>query len=159
MACSPVRENGDAARARSSVDATRVKLVAMTISAAMAAAAVRFYARYFLFIDASIAYGPWISVEALLGADHQRDWHLFGPLLGALMIKTLGEAAKLVTGDFPGARDLITSFAGAVHEVLVVGVAPRSLAGIGARAAGRGWAAAKAGGGGLPHELRTAVGG
>ncbi len=60
-----VRENEDAAKAIG-VDATRVKLAAMTISAAITAAGGGFYAQYFLFIDSSIAYGPWISVEALL---------------------------------------------------------------------------------------------
>jgi branched-chain amino acid transport system permease protein len=54
---------------------------------------------------------------------------VFGPLFGALMIKTLGEAAKLVTGDVPG-LDLVLY--GAVL-ILVVGLAPRGVAGIGAR--------------------------
>ena len=27
---------------------------------------------------------------------------MFGPLLGALVVKTLGEVTKLVTGDAPG---------------------------------------------------------
>ena len=60
-----VRENEDAASALG-VDPTKVKLTAMTVSAAITAAAGCFYAQYFLFIDASIAYGPWISIEALL---------------------------------------------------------------------------------------------
>ena len=96
-----VRENEDAARALG-VDATRVKLGAMTISAAMTAAAGCFYAQYFLFLDAAIAYGPWISVEALLAPIVGGVGTVFGPLLGALMVKTLGEAAKHVTGDVPG---------------------------------------------------------
>jgi len=123
-----VRENEDAARALG-VDPTRVKLGAIIISAAMAAAAGCFYAQYFLFVDASIAYGPWISVEALLAPIIGGAGTVFGPLLGALMIKTLGEAAKLVTGDVPG-LDLVLY--GAVL-ILVVGLAPRGVAGIGAR--------------------------
>ena len=63
------------------VDATRVKLVAMTISAAMAAAAGCFYAQYFLFLDASIAYGPWISVEAGPAPIIGGAGTVFGPLL------------------------------------------------------------------------------
>lgn len=127
-----VRENEDAARALG-VDATRVKLGAMTISAAMAAAAGCFYAQYFLFIDAGIAYGPWISVEALLAPIVGGVGTVFGPLLGALLVKVLGEAAKHVTGDVPG-LDLIVY--GAVL-ILVVGLAPRGVAGVGARL--RGW--------------------
>ncbi len=123
-----VRENEDAARALG-VDATRVKLGAMTISAAMTAAAGCFYAQYFLFLDAAIAYGPWISVEALLAPIIGGVGTVFGPLLGALMVKTLGEAAKHATGDVPG-LDLVLY---GVVLILVVGFAPRGVAGLIAR--------------------------
>ena len=63
----------------------------MTISAAITAAGGCFYAQYFLFIDAGIAYGPWISVEALLAPIIGGIGTVFGPLLGALVVKTLGE--------------------------------------------------------------------
>src|SRR4051812_1630774 len=89
-----VRENEDAAKALG-VDATKVKLVAMTISAVLTAAAGCFYAQYSLFIDAGIAYGPWISIEALLAPIIGGIGSVFGPLLGALVVKTLGELAKL----------------------------------------------------------------
>src|SRR6185436_15376744 len=45
-----VRENEDAAKALG-VDVNRVKLAAMTVSAAITAAAGGFYAQYYLFID------------------------------------------------------------------------------------------------------------
>src|SRR6185437_11503823 len=60
-----VRENEDAAQALG-VDAAMVKSVAMVISGAITAAAGCFYAQYFLFVDSGIAYGTWISIEALL---------------------------------------------------------------------------------------------
>jgi len=120
-----VRENEDAARALG-VDATRVKLGAMTLSAAITAAAGCFYTQYFLFLDAGIAYGPWISVEALLTAIIGGVGTILGPLLGALVVKSLGEAARLVTGDAPG-LDLVIY--GAVL-VLVVWFAPRGLMGL-----------------------------
>ena len=90
----------------------------MTISAAITAAAGCFYAQYFLFIDAGIAYGPWISVEALLAPIIGGVGTVFGPLLGALVVKTLGELTKLVTGDAPG-LDLVI-YGGVL--ILVVGV-------------------------------------
>ncbi len=96
-----VRENEDAAKALG-VDPFRVKLAAMALSAAITAAAGGFYAQYYLFIDSGIAYGPWISVEALLAAIVGGVGTVLGPLLGALVVKLLGEAAKLVTGDAPG---------------------------------------------------------
>ena len=119
-----VRENEDAARALG-VDASTVKSIAMVISAAITAAAGCFYAQYFLFVDSGIAYGTWISVEALLTPIIGGVGTVFGPLLGALVVKTLGEGAKLVAGDAPG-LDLIIY--GAVL-VLVIWIMPRGLIG------------------------------
>ena len=120
-----VRENEDAARALG-VDATMIKLGAMTVSAAMTAAGGCFYTQYFLFIDANIAYGPWISIEALLAPIIGGIGTVFGPLLGALLVKTLGELAKLVTGGAPG-LDLVI-YGGVL--VAVVAFVPRGMAGI-----------------------------
>jgi len=120
-----VRENENAAEALG-VDTTIIKLGAMTISAAVTAAAGCFYAQYFLFVDAGIAYGPWISIEALLAPIIGGVGTAFGPLLGALVVKTLGELAKLVTGDAPG-LDLVI-YGGVL--ILVVAFAPRGIAGI-----------------------------
>jgi branched-chain amino acid transport system permease protein len=119
-----VRENENAARALG-VNANGVKLAAMTISAAMTAAAGCFYAQYFLFVDAGIAYGTWISIQALLTPIIGGVGTVFGPLLGALVVKSLGEAAKLLAGDAPG-LDLIIY--GAVL-VLVIWFAPHGLIG------------------------------
>ena len=77
--------------------------------------------QYFLFIDAAIAYGTWISVEALLTPIIGGVGTVFGPLLGALVVKSLGEAAKLITGDAPG-LDLIVY---GVVLVLVIWLLPR----------------------------------
>jgi branched-chain amino acid transport system permease protein len=120
-----VRENEDAASALG-VDAFSVKLCAITISAAITATAGCFYAQYFLFIDAGIAYGPWISIDALLAPIVGGAGTVFGPLLGALAIKTLGETTKLVAADAPG-LDLV------IYGLLLVGVvglAPRGIAGL-----------------------------
>ena len=123
-----VRE-GEAAAQALGVDPTRVKLAAMTVSAALTAAAGCFYVQYFLFIDAPIAFGPWISVEALLASIIGGVGTVFGPLLGALMVKTLGEAAKLVTGDAPGLDLMVYG----IVLIVVVWIAPRGVVGIGAR--------------------------
>ena len=97
----------------------------MTLSAAITAAGGCFYAQYFLFLDAGIAYGPWISVEALLAPIIGGIGTVFGPLLGALVVKTLGEVTKLMIGDAPG-LDLVIY--GCVL-MLVVAFAPRGIAG------------------------------
>jgi branched-chain amino acid transport system permease protein len=120
-----VRENEEAARALG-VDATRIKVAATAISAAITAAAGGFYTQYFLFIDSGIAFGPWISIEALLAPIVGGIGTAFGPLLGALVVKTLGELAKLVTGDAPG-LDLVIY--GSVL-ILIVAFAPRGIVGL-----------------------------
>ena len=81
-----MRENEDAAKALG-IDALRVKLAAMMLSAAITAARGRFYVQYFLFIDPGIAYGPWISVEALLAPIIGGIGTVFGPVLGALVLQ------------------------------------------------------------------------
>jgi branched-chain amino acid transport system permease protein len=120
-----LRENEDAAGALG-VNTTLVKLAAMTVSAAIAAAGGCFYAQYFLFIDAGIAYGPWISIAALLAPIVGGAGTVFGPLLGALVVKTLGEATKLVAVDAPG-LDLVIY--GCVL-ILIVAFAPSGIAGL-----------------------------
>jgi branched-chain amino acid transport system permease protein len=98
----------------------------MIVSAAITAAVGCFYAQYFLFLDAAIAYGTWISIDALLAPIVGGVGTLFGPLLGALVIKTLGETTKLVTGGAPG-LDLVIY---GLLLIAVVGLAPRGVAGV-----------------------------
>jgi branched-chain amino acid transport system permease protein len=120
-----VRENEDAAKTLG-IDTARVKLATMAISAAITAAGGCFYVQYFLFIDAGIAYGPWISMQALLAPIIGGIGTVFGPLLGALVVQTLGELAKLATG---GATGLDFVIHGCVL-VLVIAFAPRGLVGM-----------------------------
>jgi branched-chain amino acid transport system permease protein len=120
-----VRENEEAAKALG-VNVVVVKFAAMTVSAAITAAGGGFYAQYFLFVDSGIAYGPWISIEALLAPIIGGAGTVFGPLLGALVVKVLGEIAKLITGDAPG-LDLVI-YGGVL--ILVVAFAPRGIAGL-----------------------------
>jgi branched-chain amino acid transport system permease protein len=120
-----VRESEDAARALG-IDVFRVKLGAMTISAAITAAAGCFYAQYFLFIDSGIAYGTRMSIEALLTPIIGGAGTVLGPLVGALVVKALGEGAIAVAGDAPGLNLIVY---GCVL-VLVIAFAPRGLIGL-----------------------------
>jgi branched-chain amino acid transport system permease protein len=120
-----IRENEDAASALG-INTFAVKLAAIILSAAITAAAGCFYAQYFLFIDAAIAYGPWISIDALLAPIVGGAGTLFASLLGALAIKALGESTKLLTGDAPGLDLAIYG----VVLIAVVGFAPRGVAGV-----------------------------
>jgi branched-chain amino acid transport system permease protein len=96
-----VRENENAAAALG-VDTLNIKLRAITISAFLTALAGAFYVQYFLFVDASIGFGSWISIEALLAPIVGGLGTVFGPLLGALALYFLGEFAKAVAGRVPG---------------------------------------------------------
>ena len=127
-----VRENEEAARALG-VDALRVKLVAITLSAGITAAAGCLYAQYYLFVDATIAYGSWISVEALLAPIIRGLGTVFGPLVGAVALHGLSELTKGLTGGVPGI-DLVIF--GAVL-ILMVAFVPGGLMGLAGRAGKR----------------------
>jgi branched-chain amino acid transport system permease protein len=120
-----VRENEDAARALG-VDALRVKLGAISLSAAVTATAGCLYAQYFLYLDSTIAYGVWISVEALLAPIVGGIGTVFGPLIGALALHGLGHLTSLMAGRIPGI-DLVVY--GALL-VLVVAFAPNGFLGL-----------------------------
>jgi branched-chain amino acid transport system permease protein len=96
-----VRENEDAARALG-VDAFRTKLAAITLSGTLMGLGGAFYAQYFLYVDPTIAYGPAVSVTALLVPIIGGLGSVFGPLLGAIVLQILNEAAQAVMGSAPG---------------------------------------------------------
>jgi branched-chain amino acid transport system permease protein len=100
-----VREN-EAAAAALGVDILAVKLRAISLSAALTGAAGTLYAQYFLYIDSNIAFGTWISVEALLAPIIGGAGTVFGPLIGALILQGLSEGTKMLIGKIPGV-DLI----------------------------------------------------
>lgn len=120
-----VRENEDAAKALG-VDVLKVKLRAIALSGAMTAAAGVLYLQYFLYIDAQIAYGVWISVEALLAAMVGGRGLVLGPIIGAFTLHGLGEATKAFAGRVPGI-DLMV-YGGVL--VLVVAFAPGGVLGL-----------------------------
>jgi branched-chain amino acid transport system permease protein len=120
-----VRENEAAARALG-VDALSVKLRAIVISAALTGLAGALYAQYFLFVDAAIGFGPWISIEALAAPIVGGLGTVFGPLLGALALHAFGEAARTVAGPLPGVDLAIYG----VLLILAVAVARDGLQGL-----------------------------
>ena len=120
-----VRENENAARALG-VDALRVKLAAIALSAAITGAAGGLYAQYFLYIDSTIAYGTWISVEALLAPIVGGAGTVFGPVIGALLLHGLSEATKSMVGRIPGIDLVIFG----VLLILVVRFPPSRIPGL-----------------------------
>jgi branched-chain amino acid transport system permease protein len=120
-----VRENEAAAQALG-VDVLAVKLRAIALSAGMTGAAGGLYAQYFLYLDAQIAYGTWISVEALLAPIIGGAGTVFGPVLGAVLLHSLAEATKTVAGRIPGI-DLVVY---GIVLILVVRFPPRDIPGL-----------------------------
>ena len=120
-----VRDN-EAAAAALGVDVVRVKLGAIALSAAMMAAGGVFYVQYLHYIDPGIAYGPAVSVEALLGPIVGGSGTVFGPLLGALVLHALSESMRTLLGDIPGTSLVIYG----VVLILMVRFMPRGLIGL-----------------------------
>jgi branched-chain amino acid transport system permease protein len=96
-----VRDNEDSAKALG-VNVFRVKLAAIALSGALMAAGGVFYAQYFQYIDPGLAYGPGVSIEALLGPIVGGLGTLWGPVLGAVLLQILGEGTRGLFENAPG---------------------------------------------------------
>ena len=120
-----VRDNEESAQALG-VDVFRVKLVAIAISGALMSAGGAFYLQYFRYIDPHIAYGPAISVEALLAAIVGGMGTVFGPLLGAAALHAVGEGTRGLMENAPG----VNLVAYGVLLVLIVMFLPRGIMGL-----------------------------
>jgi branched-chain amino acid transport system permease protein len=120
-----VRDNEDAAQAVG-VNPLRVKLGAITLSAAFMGAAGAFYVQVFQYLDPGIAFGPHVSVEALVGAIVGGMGTLWGPVLGAFALHLLADLTRNLFGQLPGLNMVIY---GCVLVVIVMFL-PRGLAGL-----------------------------
>ena len=121
-----VRDNEEAAQAVG-VNPFRVKLGAIALSAALMGAAGAFYVQVFQYIDPAIAYGPGVSVEALVAAIVGGLGTLWGPILGALVLHVLADITRNLFGQLPGINMVI-------YGVVLVGIVmflPRGIAGVG----------------------------
>ena len=124
-----VRDNEDAARALG-VSPFGVKLGAIALSGGFMGAGGAFYVQVFQYIDPGIAYGPGISVEALVAAIVGGIGTLWGPVLGALVLHVLADLTRNLFGQLPGINMVIYG----VVLVLIVMFVPRGIAGLGATA-------------------------
>ncbi len=120
-----LRENEDGAQAIG-IDLVRTKVLAIALSGAMAATVGVFYVQNFLFVDSHLAFGPSMSVEALLVAIIGGMGTVFGPLFGAVILHALGEITKQVTGNAPGLNLVLYG----VLLILVLRFLPNGLAGL-----------------------------
>ncbi|WP_144110273.1 branched-chain amino acid ABC transporter permease [Paraburkholderia sp. BCC1886] len=121
-----VRDNESAARAIG-VDPVRVKLGAIVLSAAFMSVAGACYVQMFQYIDAGIAFGSTISIEALVGVIVGGVGTLWGPVLGAAVLYALGEVTRNLFGELPGISMVIYG----VVLVVIVMFLPRGISGMG----------------------------
>ncbi len=139
-----VRDNEDAARAVG-VDPFRVKLGAITLSAAFMGAAGAFYVQVFQYLDPGLAYGPHTSVEALVAAIVGGLGTVWGPVLGALALGLLAEFTRSLFGSLPGLNMIIYG-AVLIADRDVRAARPAGAGAVGAFAVGAGRAAGAGGG-------------
>jgi branched-chain amino acid transport system permease protein len=127
-----LRENEEAAQALG-VDVFAVKLGAIALSAALTALAGILYAQLFLYVDPGIAFGPGMSVEALLVPIIGGAGTMLGPLLGSIVLQTLGELGRQATGGAPGLGLVLQG----VLLILVLAFLPDGIVGLLRRVRGR----------------------
>lgn len=125
-----VRENEEAAGAIG-IDAFRVKVAAMILSGGVAGAAGVAYLQTQLFIDAPIAYGSLISVEALLGPIIGGAGTLLGPIVGTFVLHVVGEVVKSLIGGAPGLNLVVYG----TVLLLILRFLPNGLMGVATRSA------------------------
>jgi len=121
-----VRENEEAARALG-VDPFATKLGAIVLSGALAGTGGAIYVQLFLYIDPGIAYGPAMSVEALLVPIIGGLGTIFGPVLGAFALHAIAEIGRMVFGEAPGLNLVLYG----LLLVLMVLFLPNGLFGLG----------------------------
>jgi branched-chain amino acid transport system permease protein len=125
-----VRENENAALALG-VDTFAVKLQAIALSGMLTAAAGGLYVQKYLYLDASLGFGTWISIEALLAPIAGGLGTVLGPLAGTAALLGIGEITKeslaRLTGTALPGIDLI---AYGLLLIAVIGFAPRGLIGV-----------------------------
>lgn len=111
-----IKENQEAAGSLG-VPVLKYKLIAMAISAAIAAMAGTFYAQYYGFIDPTVVFASAISVEAIVPCIIGGAGTLGGPLLGALIIIPLQELSNNL---FEGINGMNMIIYGALIVLFVV---------------------------------------
>ena len=124
-----VRENEEAAQALG-INAFRVKMGAICLSAAISASAGVYYVQKYLFIEPGIAYGPAKSVEALFAPIIGGLGTVLGPLLGSFFNHGVGEITKEMIGHVFGDRPGVDLIMFGVILVLVLAFLPRGLVGL-----------------------------
>jgi len=124
-----IREDQDAA-ASVGIPVARYKQVALSLSALIVAVAGGFFAQYVLFIDPESALALTISIQITIAAVLGGVRSMWGPVIGATVLLSLTESARLYLGGTGEALNLV------VYGLVVMTIAafePNGLIGLAQR--------------------------
>jgi len=119
-----IREDEEAASALG-VDVFRYKLIAIVLSGAVAGIGGCFYGQYYFYADPLIAFGTGVSIEMLLVPIIGGAGTLFGPVVGAVVLRIAAELGQSMTGGVPGFNLILYG----VIVILIVRYMPDGLIG------------------------------
>ncbi len=129
-----VRDDEDAAAAVG-VPVMRTKLLTIALSAAITSLAGAFYVQYYFFVDPTVAFGPGVSIQAILPAVIGGAATIWGPVIGAAVLGPLNDLTATLLRNPPAALDFLQGRAGldvivyAVLLILIVLLLPQGVYG------------------------------
>src|SRR5680860_1523050 len=113
----------------------RTKLLTIALSAAITSVAGTFYVQYYFFVDPDVAFGPSVSIQAILPAVIGGVATIWGPAIGALVLGPLNDVTATLLRNPPAALDFLQGRAGldvivyAVLLILIVLLLPQGIYG------------------------------
>jgi branched-chain amino acid transport system permease protein len=105
------REDEEGAAA-AGVDTLRYRLLAISLSAALAAAGGVYYAQYYFFINPDVAFGASVSISVLLPAVVGGMRTIWGPVVGSLLVTLLGQLAAAAARTPPEPLEFLRGVSG-----------------------------------------------
>ena len=91
---------------RVGVPVMRTKILTIALSAAITSVAGAFYVQYYFFIDPDVAFGPSVSIQAILPAVIGGVGTIWGPAIGALVLGPLNDITATLLRNPPAALEL-----------------------------------------------------
>jgi branched-chain amino acid transport system permease protein len=101
-----VRDDEEAAAAVG-IPVMRTKLVTIALSAAITSVAGTFYVQYYFFVDPFVAFGPGVSIQAILPAVIGGVATIWGPVVGAVVLGPLNDVTATVLRNPPPFLDFL----------------------------------------------------
>jgi branched-chain amino acid transport system permease protein len=129
-----VRDDEEAAAAVG-VPVMRTKILTIALSAAITSVAGAFYTQYYFFIDPDGAFGPSVSIQAILPAVIGGVGTIWGPAIGALVLGPLNDITATLLRNPPAALSFLQGRAGldvivyALLLILIVLLLPQGVYG------------------------------